>query len=246
MPIAEVENLNAVESAKLSNYESVIERGRRQVFEVARALREIRDGRLFRASHATFEEYCEERWQFKRSRAAQLIGFYRVLENVCGVTAVNNAGELPEGAPENERFTRELQRLPGDQQSEAWQQILQLSEDGKPTLTLVKAVVDRWLAGDSRGTPDVVGGHTCFDAPPERVERVEPLRQPSERDSAAETDRIAESTALALRRAWAAVPFAGRMKWLALTGAVLEEFSGSMGDSEVEPDSEPTEEAEAD
>jgi len=41
--------------------------------EVGKALAKIRDGRLYRETHATFEAYCAERWGWSRVRAHQLI-----------------------------------------------------------------------------------------------------------------------------------------------------------------------------
>lgn len=41
--------------------------------DAGRALTVIRDARLYRETHATFEAYCRERWQMSRPRAYQLI-----------------------------------------------------------------------------------------------------------------------------------------------------------------------------
>jgi hypothetical protein len=47
-------------------------------------LLEIRDGRLYRETHGTFDDYCREGWGFSRHRASQLI------------TAAEVVGELAE------------------------------------------------------------------------------------------------------------------------------------------------------
>ena len=41
---------------------SGIERGLETLVEVGNGLMQIRDGRLYQETHATFEEYCKERW----------------------------------------------------------------------------------------------------------------------------------------------------------------------------------------
>jgi hypothetical protein len=98
--------LTAVERSRLSELEAVVERGRQVFVEVGNALMEIRDERLYRLSHGTFEEYCRERWGFVASRARQLIA---AAESVTVVTAAG----LP--APANERQARELVPLLADE-----------------------------------------------------------------------------------------------------------------------------------
>lgn len=53
----------------LPELERVIERGQQTFIEVGRALLEIRDRRLYRETHATFEAYCRERWGWGRDYA---------------------------------------------------------------------------------------------------------------------------------------------------------------------------------
>jgi hypothetical protein len=54
--------------------EAVIERGLGTFVEVGQALAEIRDRRLYKTTHQTFESYCHERWKFSASRGRQMIG----------------------------------------------------------------------------------------------------------------------------------------------------------------------------
>ncbi len=58
----------------LADCESRIERNVRGFVEVGSALAEIREHRLYRGSHTTFDEYLKERWHFGRSYASRLIG----------------------------------------------------------------------------------------------------------------------------------------------------------------------------
>lgn len=57
----------------LESCEQVIERGLATFVEVGNALLTIRDRRLYRQSHDTFEDYCRDRWGLKRQRAYELI-----------------------------------------------------------------------------------------------------------------------------------------------------------------------------
>jgi len=84
----------------LADCERVIERGMQTFVEVGEALAVIRDGRLYRETHETFEAYCHERWGFTRTYAHRL------------VDAAEVAAMLPNGnKPENEGQARELRPL---------------------------------------------------------------------------------------------------------------------------------------
>jgi hypothetical protein len=86
----ELVTLSKPEHSRLSELETVVERGLATFIEVGSALMEIRDARLYRATHANFEKYCGERWGITASRARQLIASAEVagaLESE-GVTTV--------------------------------------------------------------------------------------------------------------------------------------------------------------
>ena len=65
--------LDAAERRQLATLEKTIERNAGAVFEFAAALRTIRDGRLYRATHSSFEAYCADRWQISKSDAHRQI-----------------------------------------------------------------------------------------------------------------------------------------------------------------------------
>ena len=53
--------LSVVEVQRLEALESVIDAGMQTFVHVGNALLEIRDNRLYRNTHRTIEEYCQER-----------------------------------------------------------------------------------------------------------------------------------------------------------------------------------------
>lgn len=59
--------------ARLHKLEAVVERGSKTVLDVAAALAEIRDTKLYRGTHSSFSEYVEERFGFGRRWADMLI-----------------------------------------------------------------------------------------------------------------------------------------------------------------------------
>ncbi len=72
--------VDRTENARLTTLEGVIERGLATFVEVGQALLEIRETRLYRETHGTFEDYCRERWGWSRDyankqiRAAEVVG----------------------------------------------------------------------------------------------------------------------------------------------------------------------------
>lgn len=71
--------LTDIERDRLVVCEDVIENTYKAAFEFAGALTEIRDKKLFRESHKTFEAYCKERWDISRGRAYQKISSYETI-----------------------------------------------------------------------------------------------------------------------------------------------------------------------
>lgn len=69
----EVTTLTKPQGDLLKHCEGIIEKGAKHFIEVGRALATIRDERLYKATHKSFERYCQERWDFGRSYACRLI-----------------------------------------------------------------------------------------------------------------------------------------------------------------------------
>jgi hypothetical protein len=91
--------------SRLAELEAVVERGLETFVEVGTALQEIRDAKLYKVSHSTFEAYCKERWHFSASRARQLCA------------AAKTAKALPAVTVTSERHARQLARASRPQPS---------------------------------------------------------------------------------------------------------------------------------
>ena len=89
----------------LAECEETIARGVRGYVEAGEALRTIRDARLYRETHGTFEDYCRERWGWNKDRSNQLIRASEVSTTVLSLGAP---------APANEGQARELVGLPAE------------------------------------------------------------------------------------------------------------------------------------
>jgi hypothetical protein len=168
------EPLNRQERARRLQLEAVIERGLATFFEVSAALHEMRASRLYRDTHATFVDYCQQRWGFSASRARQLISAG------VSVTMVTQSGLL---APTSERVARELVPLrhQPERLCEAWRQALE--EHGpEPTAVQVRRIV-RALLTFAPDPVDVIGIVTresaggCVTSEAVTAEAQEQLRQ---------------------------------------------------------------------
>lgn len=122
--------LTAFDASDLDSLEGRIRRGIDTFVEVGEALAEIRDRKLYRAAHATFDDYLEERWQTSRARACRLIQSAETIKL------------LPTGnKPTSERQVRALSKLPPERRAEAWCESVLKSPTGTPTFKEVEAIV---------------------------------------------------------------------------------------------------------
>jgi site-specific DNA-methyltransferase (adenine-specific) len=123
-----VSRLAPVERSRLGELEQVVERGLRTFVEVGNALREIRDSRLYRETHATFEDYCRERWGWSRRHAN------RQIEAADVAVALGPTGPIPP----NERQARELVPLLRDEGEQAIVEVYrELREQYPDTITAI-------------------------------------------------------------------------------------------------------------
>ena len=75
----DLETLLPCEQDQLAACERVIKQGLSTFLDVGKCLAEIRDDRLYKGTHKTFERYCKDRWDLSRPRAYQ---------QICGYEAV--------------------------------------------------------------------------------------------------------------------------------------------------------------
>lgn len=165
--------LTVPEQSELVLLESVIVQGLRTFIEVGNALLTIREKRLYRESHDTFEDYCRVRWNMTRRHANRLIQSAEVVENLLPLREddVHHGGQnkLPLGEeygtnwsqisnesensnpiplPTNEAQTRQLAALEPAEQREAWTEAVATSRNGKPTSDEVEETVKRRKTGN--------------------------------------------------------------------------------------------------
>lgn len=86
--------LSETEDARLARNETRISQGLASFVEVGEALSDIRDARLYRATHGTFEEYCRTKWNMTDRRARQLMDASEIGTMVPQITSERQAREL--------------------------------------------------------------------------------------------------------------------------------------------------------
>jgi rubrerythrin len=83
----------------LAELEAVVERGMQTFIEVGQALMAIRDQRLYRETHSSFEKYLDERWGISRAQGYRVIDAARVADAVSPIGDVKNEAIARELAP---------------------------------------------------------------------------------------------------------------------------------------------------
>ncbi len=116
----------------------------RAISESWLALKQLRDRRLYRSTHKTFEEYALERFGYNRAHAYRLINAAVVLENL-SLTQIESdlSPNWRQKLPISESQCRELAKLPSKQQPIAWEQVLEVSNGKAPTAKAVRSVVEQ-------------------------------------------------------------------------------------------------------
>lgn len=160
--------LAPAELSRLEACERVIERGMTTFVEVGEALADIRDSKLYRASHKTFDEYCRERWGFDRTYA------YRLMDGAKTVQAMGAAA--PEMLPA-------VNKLPE-------RQIREMKADPVAAVTEIK---ERAAQGEE---PAAVAKDIAARSRAERQAQQQPKQAPPPADDDELVDRIEELEAI--------------------------------------------------
>ncbi|MHC5763100.1 hypothetical protein [Nostoc sp.] len=131
----EVPELTEQEQSDRLHLERRVERA---FFEAGKALTELRDRRLYRSTHKTFEDYCRERFGFSRRQPYHLIEAAVIFDNL-----VEKCERNVHILPTNEWQIRPLSKLDPDIQPEAWEQAVESANGKVPSHRIVKDAVQR-------------------------------------------------------------------------------------------------------
>lgn len=130
-----MKELSTNEQKALQDCEHIIAVGMTNFREVGEALTRIRDERLYRVTHKSFEAYCKEKWDFGRIQAHRMIEANKVAKSVTKL--------VTEIEPERESQTRPLAALPESEQPAAWSEAVESAGGKQPTAKQVKEAVEK-------------------------------------------------------------------------------------------------------
>lgn len=110
----------------------------RAFYQAGMALMELRDRRLYRSTHATFEDYCRDRFDYVRRRSYQLIDAAKIYNNLS-----EKCVQFVHILPTREGQVRPMSQLNAEQQVLAWETAVEEAGEKVPSGRIVKEVVQR-------------------------------------------------------------------------------------------------------
>ena len=112
-----------------------------QAFFVAgKALKELRDKRLYRETHATFESYVQDKFGYKKSAAYYLINASVVVDNLKSPQFVDKISSV-EVLPTSESQCRPLAKLAPERQQACWTTAVERAGGKVPSARIIRQVV---------------------------------------------------------------------------------------------------------
>jgi transcription elongation factor Elf1 len=101
----------------------------------------IKENKLYRETHDTWENYCQDRWELTPQRVGQLIQFAKTCQLIKSETQVSIL-------PESETQTRPLNQLPPEQKITAWNIAVESANGEQPTANQVRTATNKELMID--------------------------------------------------------------------------------------------------
>lgn len=164
-----IEALILTEHNRLVELERTIEAGLKTFVDVGNALLEIRDGKLYRGTDGTFEEYCGNRWSLTSVQAKRLIDGAIIATNI-----------EPTGSKiVSESHLRPLKNLRPDEQREVYQRAVETAPNGMVSAAHVEKVVKAYkqeiepIEPEEPFLPDDEN-RVLYEEPAPEAEQVEP------------------------------------------------------------------------
>jgi hypothetical protein len=137
MTTTSIPALTPIEWQQLADLEQIVEDGLQRGLDAFEALAEINKKHLYRATHATFADYCRERWQLCDGRFRQLRLTAPIIEEVKNVTTVTL----------NERQARELVSVPAEVRPALVEEV---AAEGKVTSAAIREKVEQFRTGSAK------------------------------------------------------------------------------------------------
>ncbi|GAB4540733.1 MAG: hypothetical protein Tsb0014_32170 [Pleurocapsa sp.] len=138
-----VRYLSEAEKQERDNLESTVQ----QAFFIAgKALKLLRDKRLYRETHSSFESYVKERFNFTKRAAYYLIDACDVMNNLKSEQFVHRTKILPS----KESQCRVLAKLSPQEQILVWDKAVEKAKGKVPSARIIKEIINQ-----NRSTEDL-------------------------------------------------------------------------------------------
>ena len=147
--VVDAEELTPDEERDRTHLERKVERA---FYEAGKALQQLRDRKLYRSTHGTFEEYCRDRFGYNRRQPYLLIESALVVDNLS-----EKCDQFDHIFPTKEGQVRSLTQLEPDQQHQVWQQAVEASGGKIPSGRVVKDIVQQIMEKTKVPNPYRVG-----------------------------------------------------------------------------------------
>lgn len=148
------DNLSELEYLERLELEKVV---KTSFVQAGRALKILRDKRLYRNTHQSFEDYCFEVFAMGRSHSYRLIDASIVVENLSG--KMSPIGDI---LPTNESQVRPLTKLnDASEQLSVWSEAVKSAGDKVPTAKLVKSIVAEYILSKQINRTNFQVGDIC-------------------------------------------------------------------------------------
>ena len=109
----------------------------RAFYEAGLALQTLRDKKLYRSTHKTFQDYCKDRFGFTKRSAYYLIDTVQIVDNL------QKSEPMVHIMPTSERQCRPLKSLEPEGQREAWNKAVEKAKGKVPSSRIVKEMVNQ-------------------------------------------------------------------------------------------------------
>ena len=216
-----VDALTADEKKRLFSAEATIRNGQKAFYNIGRALTDIAQFRLYRATHSTFAKYAKEKWDMTTARVSQYQAAYRI-------HALLTAADI-KPLPASESQCRPLVRIPADENMDArissvWNEVVNHGDN--ITAKLVNDMVDAELgiekkAADSTADADALTAaekSAGNDAPSAAAEQRAEVRELKRKIAYLESALAAEKAAHKVTAAKSGLPQSAMAKQLFKAG----------------------------
>ena len=132
--------LTKSEQSELARLCKVVDEGLSSFLAVGTALKQISAGNLYRATHATFEEFVKQRWNIGKSHAHRMMDAAEIHEELTKI--FDNPSEVDLFTAESQ--LRELSRVGTEALPDVVERVAEKckSEGIKPTAKVIRSVVD--------------------------------------------------------------------------------------------------------